>query len=108
MQQIKKDFDRIAALSEHEQDCGGTYDRFLLRFVPNRCGRALEVGCGTGAFTRLLAPKVNHVTAIDLSDEMVRLARQRSESYSNIDYAVGDILQADLASGGFDFIVMIA
>jgi SAM-dependent methyltransferase len=108
IEQIQKDFDRIAVLSERESELGGTYDRFLLRFVPARCARALEVGCGTGAFTRLLAKQANHVTATDLSGEMVRIARQRSTDYLNIDYSVGDVLEMDLPVSRFDCIVMIA
>ena len=108
MEQIRKDFDHIAVLSEQEGEPGGTYDRFLLRFVPAGCARTLEVGCGTGRFTRLLARQSDHVTAIDLSGEMIRIARNRSTDYKNIDYSVGDVLGMDLPANQFDCIVMIA
>lgn len=108
MEQIQKDFDRIAILSEHDSDLAGTYDRFLLRFVPVQSAHALEVGCGTGVFTRLLAKQSNHVTATDLSGEMIRIARNRSTGYPNIDYSVGDVLEMDLPADQFDCIVMIA
>jgi ubiquinone/menaquinone biosynthesis C-methylase UbiE len=106
--QIQRDFDRIAALSEHHGETGGTYDNFLLRFVPVESARALEVGCGTGTFTRLLAGRANHVTAIDLSSEMIRIARRRSRGCANIDYSVGNVLEIDLPISWFDCIVMIA
>jgi ubiquinone/menaquinone biosynthesis C-methylase UbiE len=108
MEQIQKDFDRIAVLTECECDPGGTYDRFILGFVPARCARALEVGCGTGSFTRLLANLADHVTATDLSSEMIRIARLRSTDHPNIDYMVGDVLEMDLPTSKFDCIVMIA
>ncbi|MEK6300990.1 MAG: class I SAM-dependent methyltransferase [Acidobacteriota bacterium] len=108
MEKIRKEFDRIALLSEQRNDTGGVYDQFLLRFVPNACERALEIGCGTGSFTRLLAARVSLVTAIDLSPEMVRVARLRSANDANIDYQIGDILQCDLPDNRFDCIVMIA
>ena len=108
MEQIKKDFDRIAVLSERESKLGGTYDSFLLQFIPASCNSALEIGCGTGAFTRLLALRTNHVTATDLSGEMIRVARQRSTGCRNIEYTVGDVLEMDLPAGQFDCIVMIA
>ena len=108
MDKIRKDFDRIALLSEHQNDPGGVYDRLILGFVPNHCGRALEIGCGTGSFTRLLATKANQVAALDLSAEMIRLAQLRSINYSNITYQVGDILQIDLPESHFNCIVMIA
>ena len=108
MEKIRKDFDRIALLSENQTDPGGVYERFLLQFVPNDCHRALEIGCGTGSFARLLAAKANQVSAIDLSPEMIRVASLRSANQSNISYQVGNILQMDLPSSYFDCIVMIA
>lgn len=108
MEHIQKDFDRIAVLSERESDLGGTYDPFLLHFIPAPCDRALEIGCGIGTFTRLLAKQANHVTATDLSGEMIRVARDRSTGYPNIDYSVGNILEMALPVRQFDCIVMIA
>jgi ubiquinone/menaquinone biosynthesis C-methylase UbiE len=108
MEQIRKEFDRIAVASEQERNPGGIYDPFLLPFVPRDCNRVLEVGCGTGEFTRQLARRVKHVTALDLSSEMIRVARQRSEDHQNIEYQVCDILQTDLPAEAFDSVVMIA
>src|SRR3954465_6809454 len=52
--------------------------------------RVLDVGCGSGWATRLLAGyAVNgRVTGIDISDEMVRVARESSRTYANVDYQV--------------------
>lgn len=41
--------------------------------------RVLEIGCGTGGTARKIAPAVAHVTATDLSAEMIRIARSRSD-----------------------------
>ena len=107
-QKIRKDFDRIATLSEHDQQPDGVYDRFLQSHVPAECAHALEIGCGTGSFTRLLAKQAGNVAAIDLSDEMIRVARQRSSGFPNIDYSVADLLRIELPSSRFDCIVMVA
>ncbi len=40
--------------------------------------RDLEIGCGTGGTARNIAPVVAHVTATDLSAEMIQIARSRS------------------------------
>jgi arsenite methyltransferase len=52
--------------------------------------RVLDVGCGSGWATRLLAGYAfnGRVTGIDISDEMVRVARESSESYKNVDFEV--------------------
>lgn len=40
-------------------------------------GRTLELACGTGVWTKLLATRVQSLTAIDGSPEMLAVARQR-------------------------------
>jgi ubiquinone/menaquinone biosynthesis C-methylase UbiE len=37
----------------------------------------LEIGCGTGKNTSWLAPKAKTLTAVDFSEEMMKLARQK-------------------------------
>ncbi len=50
----------------------------------------LDVGCGSGWASRLLAEIAakGQVTGIDISDEMIRLARESSTAFSNVDYEV--------------------
>ena len=38
-------------------------------------GELIEFGCGAGLFTKALVGNANHVTATDLSDEMLAVAR---------------------------------
>jgi ubiquinone/menaquinone biosynthesis C-methylase UbiE len=40
-------------------------------------GRVLEVGCGTGKNTQWLVEKAEHITAVDLSEEMLAKAKQK-------------------------------
>jgi ubiquinone/menaquinone biosynthesis C-methylase UbiE len=68
----------------------------------------LEIGCGTGAFSRLLAERVKQVLAIDLSPNMIDLARQHSTQYPNIEFQLADAMNADLPAEYFDCIVSIA
>lgn len=41
--------------------------------------RVLEIGCGTGGTARKIAPFAAHVTATDLSAEMIRIAQSRAQ-----------------------------
>jgi len=52
--------------------------------------RVLDVGCGSGWATRLMAEKAinGNVVGIDIADEMVEVARQSSTDFSNIEYRV--------------------
>src|SRR5690349_20902655 len=89
---VRADFDRIARLDGDVWDHNSHYHGFLLDFLPPRCGEALDLGCGTGGFSRLLAGRCAHVLALDLSPEMIRVAGVRSASIANITYQVADAL----------------
>jgi ubiquinone/menaquinone biosynthesis C-methylase UbiE len=53
----------------------------------------IELGCGTGKNTEWLVTKANHVTAIDLSEEMMAVARKKITS-SSVVFQQADITQA--------------
>jgi ubiquinone/menaquinone biosynthesis C-methylase UbiE len=91
MSTVQQDFDRIALVSEDGGTHNDHYHNFLLRHLPANCHRVLEVGCGTGGFARRLAERSEHVLALDLSPEMIRIARERSSQFSNIDFALADV-----------------
>src|SRR5215831_7553334 len=57
--------------------------------------RVLDVGCGSGWATRLLADYAfnGQVTGIDISDEMVRVARESSLSHHHVDFEVASAEQ---------------
>jgi SAM-dependent methyltransferase len=55
-----------------------------------RPGNVAELACGTGLFTRLLAPKVKRLTAIDASPEVIAINRARV-SARNVDYVEADL-----------------
>jgi SAM-dependent methyltransferase len=52
--------------------------------------RVLDVGCGSGWASRIFAAQADrgHVTGIDISDEMIRVARESSAAFSNLDFQV--------------------
>lgn len=84
------------------------YHRLMLEHVPPGAARALDVGCGTGAFARELATRVGHVDAIDRSPETLALARTRSEGATNISYFDADLFDFEPDPRGYDVISLIA
>jgi len=52
--------------------------------------QVLDVGCGSGWATRLMAEKISNgrVVGIDIADEMIKLAGETSRSFSNVDFYV--------------------
>ena len=106
---IQLDFDRIAALSNDEWNHNNHYDSFLLTHLPRSSElEALEIGCGTGGFSRLLAGRFRRVLALDLSPRMIEIARQRSQAYPNIDFQVADIMTQDFSAERFGCVAAIA
>lgn len=105
---VRDDFDRIALLTERHGGVGNIYHNCLVRHLPPHPVYVLEIGCGAGEFTRLLAPRARKVTALDLSPQMIRLAKSRSGRFQNIEYVLADVMRLSLPAEGFDCIVSIA
>lgn len=55
----------------------------------------LEIGCGAGRFTRLLARSFDHVHAVDVSQEMISIA-QKALPDTNVEYSIIDGLHLPL------------
>jgi len=108
MAEIQADFDRIALFSNDEWNHNSHYHAFLLKHVPTRCIEALEIGCGTGAFARLLAQRAEQVLALDLAPQMIRVARDRTKHLANIEFQVADAMTWQFPAERFDCIVSIA
>ena len=64
-----------------------------MRISPD--ARVLDVGCGSGWATRMLAEYAfnGRVTGIDISDEMISVARTASQSQPNVDFEIANAEQ---------------
>ncbi len=107
------DFGKIA----HRYDAwyraprGAMYDRLekraidrLLPCVPNG-GKLLEIGCGTGHWSEYFSNKGFDVTGVDISEQMIAIARQRKVSHVIFD--VSDAARLPFGDGSFDVAVAI-
>ena len=59
-------------------------------FAGKRYGAVLEIGCGTGKNTALLAQIADNVQAIDFSEAMIERARRRSLS-QKVKFSIADL-----------------
>ncbi len=108
IQKIQHDFDRIALYDRQKWNHNNHYHSFLLKQLPNKGNAVLDIGCGSGEFSRLLARRFDTVVALDLSPKTIEVAKQRSQHYGNIDFQVGNILQWQFPLEHFDAITSIA
>ncbi|WP_091594749.1 trifunctional glycosyltransferase/class I SAM-dependent methyltransferase/polysaccharide deacetylase [Mesorhizobium muleiense] len=87
--------------SSYEQE---KYERQLEILPAGPIGRALELACAEGHFTRQLAPRVSHLTATDISAVAIGRARARCSDQPNVEFGVLDF-SADTLPGEMDLIV---
>jgi SAM-dependent methyltransferase len=103
----------IRFFDEFESDYGDydvlaeeSYDRILgalAKALPVRPGmRCVDLGCGTGAFTRRLTRFDFELTGVDISPRCV----ERANSIGGATYVVGDICNCPLPAASYDLVVM--
>lgn len=80
----------------------------MLSLLPQRTyRRALDVGCGLGVFSRLLAQRCHQVMGIDISQCAVDSAVQASGALPNVQFRKVDLLKLKSVSlGQFDLVVL--
>ncbi len=66
----------------------------------------LEFGCGTGVYTREVSKRLplSKIEAIDISINIIDVARKASKKYKNIKYRVASIFDTGLKAGSVDII----
>lgn len=89
------------ATSEYEHQ---KYDRSLAATGEQAIGRAWEVGCSIGVFTRRLAARCGSVLAVDVAESALREAAARCADLANVSFLRQQIPQ-DWPDGCFDLIV---
>lgn len=71
--------------------------------------KVLDVGCGTGNFSMKLAERGCVVTGIDVSEEMLKVAREKAAEKSlSISYLQMDATELAFDDGAFDVVLTMA
>ena len=65
---------------------------------------ALDVGCGSGQFTRLLTPHFTSVVASDVSEAQVKQARGQLANCDNVEVNVGSGEYIEMEDGSVDLV----
>lgn len=93
---------RVGANRRHQAILG-----WLKRFGLRPDSRVLEVGCGVGPLTRLLAEAApqGSVVGTDLSPKSIEAAKERLAAFGNAELVVGDALEVEIDER-FDVVVL--
>ena len=65
--------------------------------------RVLELACGTGLWTRLLVPRADRVVAVDASEQMIGLNRQKV-AHPRVEYVRANLFEWEPSGERFDAI----
>jgi ubiquinone/menaquinone biosynthesis C-methylase UbiE len=69
-------------------------------------GELIELGCGAGFYTKVLAENASRVIATDLSDEMLAVARTQLRGWQNVTLEKADCEKPDFPDGKFSSVFM--
>lgn len=67
----------------------------------------LEIACGTGYWTQVMAPSARSITAVDISESMLRLARGKDCGHCPVTFLRHDAWQLENLHGRFDAAVAL-
>ena len=106
--EIRADFDRIA---RHEpQGSSPSFGRYawIAEQLPPAPARALDLGCGTGALTRLLAARYGGALGVDLSAGMLEQALAATPADCPARFAQGDFRTTPAPGEKYDVVTAVA
>ncbi len=108
-QEARSYFDRVASTFGEQDLPGRTWEglaRSLLQLAPR--ARYVDLGIGDGLLTLMLAEVAEHVTAVDISSEMLRQLSLRAQrrGFQNLDYVKGRIEALPLENQSYDVAVL--
>ena len=107
MNPAKEFFDKLAPSWDSRQTKEEGEILPLLKKIGIKGGdRVLDLACGTGTITSLLhSLGASEVLGLDISDEMIKVAKEKLGSMPWVSFRVGDFLESDFHEE-FDVIVL--
>lgn len=79
---------------------------FLIKLGMIKRGiKVLEIGCGTGVFTKKIAETGADIVAIDISSDLINSAKKKLQGYPNVSFYVSDVENLNLKENIFDSVV---
>ena len=96
-------FDRFTRIWD---GISGSFDDWVRDNLPPRVESAVDLGCGAGRHSVLLADHAERVLAVDVADRMLDIARTE-RARPNIDYQRRGVLDVSPDDGPFDVVLSV-
>jgi len=105
---VRADFNEIALLEDDKGwNHNNCYFNDLLKHLPGKMDVCLDIGCGKGELSRLLATRAKKVISVDLAENMINRAK-KINPVSNIEYVVLNALEMPFEAKSLNAIVTTA
>lgn len=113
LDRARETWDREALVYDDEPDHGlrdpsvrAAWRELLLEHLPPAPARVADLGCGSGSLSVLLAEEGYDVSGLDLSGQMLELARAKAERAGvAVSFEQGDVAEPGLEPGAFDVVM---
>jgi ubiquinone/menaquinone biosynthesis C-methylase UbiE len=100
---FRQDADHLS--QEQRQAIFDDYFRiFPWHLLPPGGGVGLDVGCGSGRWSMLVAPRVEHLHLLDPSAAALEVAKQNLHSVKNVSYHLHSVANIPLPPNSLDFV----
>ena len=96
-------FDRFTGIWD---GISGSFDDWILSNLPEHVDRAVDLGCGAGRHSVLLADHAEHVLAVDVADRMLDIARTE-RARPNVDYQHRGVQDVTAEEGPFGVVLSV-
>jgi SAM-dependent methyltransferase len=93
------EYEDVYLKPERQDDLRRLHD-LIPEFFADR--QVLDVACGTGYWTRRIAARAKSIVGCDLSDAVLRLAKERQPQATPAHFVVGDAFALERIGGQFD------
>jgi ubiquinone/menaquinone biosynthesis C-methylase UbiE len=99
---FRQDQDHLS--QQQRQEIFDDYFRiFPWHLLPPGGGTGIDVGCGTGRWATLVAPRVAHLHLLDASPEALAVARENLGAARNVSFYAASVAEMPLPQNAFDF-----
>src|ERR1700733_13796128 len=99
---FQQDEDHLS--QQQRQEIFDDYFRiFPWHLLPPGGGVGIDVGCGTGRWSMLVAPRVAHLHLLDASTEALAVAKQNLSSAKNVSFHAKSVAAVPLPPASLDF-----